>query len=349
MTERWKETRQFIDEALEQSTRDKYDSHLRSYFEFCRKIGARIDDPKSVAMYVFTLSRDVYAQSSINGAVSAISNHFRFAKDNPVNSPYVTQAKKSALKKAPLVRQRDELTKAHLRTWGLSVNRNSFTDVRDFTMVLFAFRGMLRGSEVAALRAEDVFIGSIDRNIPSAELFPIDLFGSEILHIVITSSKTNPQSQKPVEHRKSESVLIGRDTDPLLDPILWYARFNAKRSQAAEAFFHSFTTPPGFLSSRSFNHIVKNRLADEGVDVSNLGGHSARAGGATAAALANVDTRAIMKHGRWKSSAVNLYIRDSTVSALNLNAAMGGFVTSQPASAASTAASAPVPNPKPHD
>ena len=61
------------------------------------------------------------------------------------------------------------------------------------------------------------------------------------------------------------------------------------------------------------------------MDPSAYGGHSARAGGATAAAVAEVDLRLIKRQGRWKSDAVFIYIHDDTNTMLALCEALGGI------------------------
>src|SRR4051794_27245022 len=95
------------------------------------------------------------------------------------------------------------------------------------------------------------------------------------------------------------------------------------------AFFHRLDgedqNSEGCLASSSFNHIVKDRLASIGIVDPNFGGHSARAGGATAAAKAAIEARHINAHGRWKSDAVYIYIHDTKAGILKLNTALGGF------------------------
>lgn len=319
-----------MSEELEESTRKKYNSQFSTYKKFCVDRGIATDDPKSIAMHIRLLSNDHKSNSTIRGAVSAISNQFRHEKENPTHSSFVVSAKKAARKKAPAVSHRKPLLKAHLLRMSLKVNKSNFGEVRDFTMILLAFRGFLRGDEVIHLRADEVWIDSFDELNSMSELIPPSLLDKEILWLAVSSSKTNPQKQKiDYEQRSVENIIVGPDIDPRIDPLKWYNLLLKLRNANCIALFHRIdhrtNDDGGFLSTPTFNSIVKNRLSAIGVEDPQFGGHSARAGGATEAAKRLVETRLIKRHGRWKSDAVYIYIHDDKIGELHLNAALGGF------------------------
>ena len=59
-------------------------------------------------------------------------------------------------------------------------------------------------------------------------------------------------------------------------------------------------------------------------DISAIGTHSLRSGGATAAASAGVPDRLFTRHGRWASeSAKDGYVQDSLSSRLSVSKALG--------------------------
>lgn len=59
-------------------------------------------------------------------------------------------------------------------------------------------------------------------------------------------------------------------------------------------------------------------------DISAIGTHSLRSGGATAAANAGVPDRLVKRHGRWASeSAKDGYMQDSLSSRLSVSKALG--------------------------
>ena len=66
------------------------------------------------------------------------------------------------------------------------------------------------------------------------------------------------------------------------------------------------------------NKIVKAALKRIGVDPERYGSHSARRGGATAAAAQGIAMHLLKRHGRWKSDAVYAYISDSLISRLSV-------------------------------
>jgi hypothetical protein len=59
-------------------------------------------------------------------------------------------------------------------------------------------------------------------------------------------------------------------------------------------------------------------------DISAIGTHSLRSGGATAAANAGIPDRLFKRHGRWSSdSAKDGYVKDSLFSRLSVSKALG--------------------------
>ena len=68
------------------------------------------------------------------------------------------------------------------------------------------------------------------------------------------------------------------------------------------------------LSAKTVNRLVKKLAVSIGLDPTEYGGHSLRAGLATNAARAGASERSIMKQGRWGSrEMVGRYVREATV------------------------------------
>jgi integrase len=341
-----------MNEALEDSTRQKYDSQWKQFEAYCEGLKFKTDEPIAIVSFVEYLTTHHYAFGTIKGFVSAVFDKFRHLESNPALSSYVSMAKKSASKKAPAVKRRDPLTREHLLSLSAKVNRSKFIEVRDFFMILLAYRGFLRGDEVVNLLSDEVWIDTFDSSDTPTELIPAS-FSREILWITITSSKTNSQKQKlAYDERSVENVIVGPDISPEIDPITWFRLYQSLRDKTADWFFHRVDSGDRdtSLAKGSFNHIVKNRCKETGINDLNIGGHSCRAGGATDAARKRVETRLIARHGRWKSDAVFIYMHDDQSGELQLNAALGGFSqhplhsssssSSTAASSANTASSA---------
>ena len=332
-------------------------------------------------IYFNKLSDEKAAASTVRGANSAIAHHFRHSATHPTASPLVKSARKASGKLAPAPKQRAPLSREHLRalaTWCEGNWQGDKRLLRDITLILIAWRGFLRGDEVVSLTGKDVTLVVYTQDVleehtelkPPKEGYrgltrvrrtqaiPRELFGKAILHVFISSDKTNPQKQKPKADRAGKMILIGPDTDEVLCPVRWFRRWKAVRTSIMfeeTPLFHSLDVKTAnakgkdesqvALSKGTVNHIVKNRLKEVGIDANalNIGGHSLRAGGATDAAQRGVDLSLLKKHGRWKSDAVFLYLRDDVGDELEFNVTAGGLAASVPAEDADDSAAVPQP------
>jgi hypothetical protein len=77
------------------------------------------------------------------------------------------------------------------------------------------------------------------------------------------------------------------------------------------------------LSYTRAKEVLLGRLKEVAPEGLNLGLHSVQAGGATAAANANVNERCWRGHGRWKSDVVYCYVKDSIENRLSVSKGLG--------------------------
>ena len=77
------------------------------------------------------------------------------------------------------------------------------------------------------------------------------------------------------------------------------------------------------LSYTRTKEVILGRLQKVAPAGLNLGLHSLRASGVTAAAAAGVDERLYKRHGRWRSDAVHGYVKDSVNSRLSVSKSLG--------------------------
>jgi len=304
-------------------------SQWKGYETYCRGLGFQTNNPIAIASFIEHRTSFGLAFGTIRGDVSAISHHFRHEKSNPTDDSLVELAIRAASKKAPAVKHRKPITRQIILSLAKSADTTKFVEVRDFFLILIAYRAFLRGEEAISLRKDECWSDAFQSlDLPPNFRLPVGC-DDRILWITISSSKTNPQKQKlSYDERTVDTRIVGPDVIPEIDPIRWFDRYNALRSKKAEAFFHrsdDFKLNDGFMSPNTFNHIVKSRLAAIGITDVEFGGHSCRAGGATEAARKKVETRLIKRHGRWKSDAVNIYLHDDDVGSVQLNLAIGGF------------------------
>ena len=302
----------FAQEALEPSTRDTYMSHIRVYNSWASTAGLPSLGPATshtdIARYLKYRSDTGTAAESFKSIRSGLAFAFRYLRTNPVEHQLVSDAVVSGRKKGRPSVSRQPLSRAHLLAMSAICHLQKLSAVRDFFAILLAWRGFLRASEVRALDAEDVELSILPAPERKGPLAPLPSLLAppaspptprEILVIYISSSKTNPQGQRPKDERRGETVIVGPDADASVCPVTWFKRYSALRTKdrggldADKPLFYSTASAKGALAKGAFNEIVKLWLTRIDVDPARFGGHSARAGGATEAARKAVDVRLI--------------------------------------------------------
>jgi site-specific recombinase XerD len=169
---------------------------------------------------------------------------------------------------------------------------DSLGDHRDRCLLLLAFTGALRRSELVALNVEDIEETA------------------EGLVVTIRRSKTD---------RFGEGAQVGVpfSSDPLCCPVRAYAKWLEVSGITSGAVFRhvdrggnlrgaddrKVTDPHEArrISPDAANLRVKRMAKSIGLDDAEVGAHSLRRGFATSAAKAKATERDIMRHGRWKS------------------------------------------------
>ena len=346
----------FASHELEESTRTGYDQRLKPLREFCLSLNEPFPpSPWVIAAFVKKRSDERLSFSSIRGVRSAVSDLFRHSGGlSPADDSLVTSTLKAAKKVAPPVKPKDPLTRDLLiEIWSefdrfakskgpnlLPARRASFA--RDFAMAVMAYRGCLRGDEVVNIRSDEFWFDKIPATPDTIKTrgYPPEIASAEFVFLFINSSKTNPQKQKRLTEREGHTVVIGFDSDPRLDPASVLHNWLKHRDEKASHLFHS-ENGSNPLTVKAFSETITKRAQLAGLtgDLS-LSGHSLRAGGATDAAKVT-DINLVRKHGRWKSDAVLLYVRDDAHASIAVNIGLGMHSTSS----ASAAAAAAAPNP----
>ena len=183
--------------------------------------------------------------------------------------------------------------------------------IRDLTMMLLSFSGFLRFDEVSSLRFNDVRI--------------CDNF----LVLNITKSKTD-------QYRQSNEILISKGST-VACPFNMFLKYINLAGFSSDSNYFLFR--PVYRSGKTCKLINKDKklsytAAREALlkriklvsPDCNVGLHSFRSGGATAAANANVNERCLKKHGRWKSdSSKDGYIVDSIQNRLQVSQVLLGL------------------------
>ena len=191
------------------------------------------------------------------------------------------------------------------------LNKNeTLANLRLTAACLLAFAGFLHFNELVNIRCCDVSIGV------------------DMLKICIPQSKTD-------QLRKGDEVVIARSSAPtcpvkMLERYIHMAKIDkmdtelflfrplikSKKGECLRA--------GGPLGYSTLRELFKKKMRDLGYPTENLGIHSLRAGGATAAANAGVPDRLFKRHGRWRSeNAKDGYVEDTLEKRLSVSRQLG--------------------------
>lgn len=169
--------------------------------------------------------------------------------------------------------------------------------VRDLVMIVTCFAGFLRYDELSNIRCNEIS------------------FHENYVKIVISKSKTD-------QFREGNEVLLSK-LDSMACPFEALSRYvtlaNIDLSSSNFLFRGIYKTKlksalrdkAKKLSYTRTKEVIISRLKEVVPKGLNLGLHSLRASGVTAAANAGVNERCFKRHGRWRSDAVHGYIKDT--------------------------------------
>jgi integrase len=287
-------------------------------FKKWREWAANYDEVKAlpanhlhVILYLIFLSRSAQSFAVVNVASCSIAwAHQLSGFDSPTNNILVIEALRGLRRTlAKPAKPKEPLTLQNIYDINDKTELNSVKDVRDTTMILLAFYAFLRVSELMHLRSEHIIIKE------------------NHLELAIPSSKCD-------QLRQGCTVVVARlggKNCPvvLLEHYLSLANIDLTVKQFI---FRRFCLYSGGLQLYKQNvaisyslirDIVKTKVEQIGLDPSEFGTHSMRAGGATTAANRKVNDRLFQRHGRWATSqSKNRYIRDSLANRLGVSQAL---------------------------
>jgi integrase len=175
-------------------------------------------------------------------------------------------------------------------------------DIRNVCLILLMTFGMLRESEAVNLKKEDVWEERVET--------------TNMLMIFLRHSKTD-------QCNDGYTISIAPAPKGEVCPLKWFRKFSSVRNESSPFFFHQLgpkITQP--LATTTPNHVIKRLLKSIGIESSGYGSHSCRKGGCTLAVEAGVDMRLVAEHGRWKSSSILSYIKDSVDTKLSVTRSM---------------------------
>jgi integrase len=261
--------------------------------------------PQTVARYLTDLARD-HAPSTLTQHVSAIAGAHKAAgyADPPTRSLLVhktlgglrRQQGTAPDAKAPLtVTDLQAIVREHLPS-GLK-------GTRDRALLLVGFAGAFRRSELVGIDVEHIE------------------FVTEGMVVTLPRSKTDQEGAG-----RKVGIPFGHnaDTCPVGALTAWLAAADIDSGPVFRPVDRCGHVGADRLADRSVALLVKHYVQAIGRDPRAFSGHSLRAGHATAAALAGVEERDIMRQTGHRSTAMlRRYIRDGSLFRSNSAAALG--------------------------
>ena len=294
------------------STSSKYCSSYNRWRSWAREHGLTVfpASPFHLAIYLRHLMTEARTASPLESAVHSIAwFHQLGGEPSPSDHPLVKSVLAGAqrllahptTKKEPItVSQLEQLVACKADSMA------SLYNIRSVLICLLAFAAFLRFDELAKLVRSDVKIEN------------------DMLKLFIQSSKTD-------QYRDGAWIVVassGKATCPVAMMYRYLER--AGLSCDSPLFCQLSKTKDGYkprskgLSYSRLRELVLEAFKDIVPDISAIGTHSLRSGGATAAANAGVPDRLFKRHGRWASeSAKDGYVQDSLSSRLSVSKALG--------------------------
>ena len=298
------------------STWDKYSRSWGAWKDWCGSTGIIDICPASnldVALYL----THIFHSRRTRGALDDAFNGIRWAHEisdftSPTSSVFVKKvlegAKRLCEKKS---NQKDPLQVSHLVELFEAADSECLKDLRFLLIITLSFAGFLRISELIALKVGDIELHA------------------DFMTILVKKSKCD-------QLREGEHVYIsqsGRVTCPLaltrkylLLSGLGESKSNVLIGRMQKISGHKYTisgkTPLSYTRIREIILEGTAVLRERNPNL-NIGTHSCRVGGATAAAAGGASDRLLGKHGRWKSNkSRNRYVKDSVTNRLSVTKAM---------------------------
>ena len=289
------QARAFAAEAKAPATRRAYRGAWRAWVAWAEvhHVAAMPAAPEAVACYLTALAEAGRRVPSLELALASLAAaHQAAGQPSPRPAPIVREVMKGirrALGVAP--HPKAAVRVAELRAM-LAALPAGLLGLRDRALLLVGFASAFRRAELVALNVEDVVLGP------------------EGLTITLRRSKTDQEGAGRIV-----GVPFGaaQPTCPVRALAAWLAAAGITEG----AVFRGVSRHGallGRLSGRGVARVVQRTAAAVGLAASTFGGHSLRAGLATAAAKAGKSERAIMAQtGHRSVTMVRRYIREASV------------------------------------
>jgi site-specific recombinase XerD len=285
-------------QARSKKTREAYESDWRHFAAWCGEEGlaALPAEPATVDVYLAAHAAAL-RPSTLERRLVSISRVHKAAgyPDSPTTSAAVRETMRgiwhaAAEEDRAAPRQAAALLTEDVRRIAAALPEDTLMGARDRALLLLAFAGALRASEVGGIHVSDL------RETSQGYL------------VTIRRSKTDQKGMGQVialPYGKSEG------TCPVKAIKAWLRASGIKRGALIRGLDRHGNVAAGGISRHGVVHVVRRLAALIDLDAERYSGHSLRAGLATSAAIANVPYSKIKAQGRWSGDRMlSRYIRD---------------------------------------
>ena len=296
------------DHSVEQ-TAATYKPYAKQFREFCdeAKVPSVPASEETVASFLIDQFDQKKARSTINNvAYSAVMDLHRFndSYKSLSSSPLIKSTKRSIAINTPAPSRKKPCTSQHLLQIMLLMDLSTLGHLRDYLMLLLAYKGFLRQDNVTSLLFNDIWLQSIQVNGKP----------EWVLFVLLEHSKTD-------QIREGHTILIGEDKQNLWKcPVAFFRLYLQKLAilgVSSNYFFFNLTSKSKLAKNFVNKYVMRPWCKKAGI--AGLSSHSLRAGGVTAAIEAGVHLHVAARHGNWKSNAIFRYITDSVASQLSVS------------------------------
>jgi len=331
-----RELQQWLQDSRNANTARTYDSNMRQFVTWAEGPGSSellvpIDTARPTQAQVAAYMRYMVTQqhrpmSTVGIHLSAIANHVRFVSEegysNPTKGPLIKAMRAVLTNYAPRpgTHQKKALDWDTLNLLQRTITENTgesasmaarWLGQRDWAMFLMAFFFLLRRSEVARMRRQDVCVLQLAT-------------GEKVLQVYVHEKSKNDR-----ERRGHTRVAAARPNKEIC-VVRTVARYVLECERSTPRRLNGPDDPlfprveGGAMAGDTPNGRLQHWLGAAGVAApTSYGFHSLRAGAATDAYRNGATVDWIKQHGNWKSDAVKIYIRQGIEEQLATTAVLG--------------------------
>lgn len=274
--------RDFIGNELASNSLRGYHADVRLFVQFCRDHGIEVvrGEPATpettVRFLTWCALRGDKAATIVRRRSALRWSHQAAGLNPPTSHPLVTKTMRGILRKVG--RKQDKKTPVldkDLLAMLDTVDRNTLAGKRDYALLVVAFSGALRRSELVAIHAEHL------------------RFAGAGVELTIPKSKTDQEAAG-----QTVALLDGRRIRPTEALREWLAASGITSGPVFRAMKSNGTPRDSAMTGHAAAALIKRYAAKVGMDPRQIGGHSMRAGFVTSAILGGANIMKVMDVSR---------------------------------------------------